>query len=235
MKEKIAEKINQINSFFNYFYLNKENFSKNIQLQLNLLKPLLKFDKDLLSSIEKDKLIFVQNENINKIINKNIKENSKENIDLINIKKLDLLLSIIKRLNMDLKYNKEKLITSIKSNEIEFEKELKDNNFDLLMKTYHEKFGKITDKLNKNNNNIDMSCITNDDMNKNKNIILEQKKEINDIVKKNKELDLILYDLKKQLNNYKDLPTEINQMKNLVEIKKEEYKALLIDKKVKNL
>ena len=235
MEEKIAEKINQINSFFNYFYLNKENFSKNIQLQLNLLKPLLKFDKDLLSSIEKDKLIFVQSENINKIINKNIKENSKENIDLINIKKLDLLLSIIKRLNMDLKYNKEKLITSIKSNEIEFEKELKDNNFDLLMKTYDEKFGKITDKLNKNNNNIGMSCITNDDINKNKNIILEQKKEINDIVKKNKELDLILYDLKKQLNNYKDLPTEINQMKNLVEIKKEEYKALLIDKKVKNL
>ncbi len=235
MEEKIAEKINQINSFFNYFYLNKENFSKNIQLQLNLLKPLLKFDKDLLSSIEKDKLIFVQSENINKIINKNIKENSKENIDLINIKKLDLLLSIIKRLNMDLKYNKEKLITSIKSNEIEFEKELKDNNFDLLMKTYDEKFGKITDKLNKNNNNIGMSCITNDDINKNKNIILEQKKEINDLVKKNKELDLILYDLKKQLNNYKDLPTEINQMKNLVEIKKEEYKALLIDKKVKNL
>ena len=235
MEQKIEEKIKQINSFFNYFYLSKENFSKNIQLQLNLLKPLLKLDKDLLSSIEKDKLIFIQNENLNKIIKSRIKENNnKEDIDLINIKKLDLLLSIIKRLNMDLKYNKEKLTTNIKSNEIEFEKELKDNNYDLLMKAYDEKFGKINDKLNKGNNS-DMNFIYNDDLNKNKIDIIESKKEINDIAKKNKELDLILYDLKKQLNNYKDLPTEIEQMKNLVEIKKEEYNALLIDKKVKNL
>ena len=233
MEQKIAEKINEIKYFFNYFYLNQENFSKNIQLQLNLLKPLLKFDKDLLSSIERDKLIFVQSENINKIIKSSIKEsNEKENNDLINLKKLDLLLSIIRRLNMDLKYNKDKLLTNIKSNEIELEKELKDNNYDLLMKTYDEKFGKINDKINKSNNNI---FISNDDIEKNKNVIVEQKNEIDDIVKKNKELDLILYDLKKQLNNFKDLPTEVDQMKNLVEIKKEEYKALLIDKKVKNL
>ena len=234
MEQKIAEKINEIKYFFNYFYLNQENFSKNIQLQLNLLKPLLKFDKDLLSSIERDKLIFVQSENLNKIIKNSIKEsNEKENNDLINLKKLDLLLSIIRRLNMDLKYNKDKLITNIKSNEIELEKELKDNNYDLLMKTYDEKFGKINDKINKSNNNN--MFISNDDIEKNKNVIVEQKNEIDDIVKKNKELDLILYDLKKQLNNFKDLPTEVDQMKNLVEIKKEEYKALLIDKKVKNL
>ena len=66
-------------------------------------------------------------------------------------------------------------------------------------------------------------------------MVVEQKKEIDEIAKKNKDLDLILYDLKKQLNNFKDLPTEVSQMRNLVEIKKEEYKALLIDKKVKNL
>ena len=65
--------------------------------------------------------------------------------------------------------------------------------------------------------------------------ILTKCNEILEIAKKNKELDLIIFDLKKQLSNYKDLPTEINQMKNLVEIKKEEYKALLIDKKVNNL
>ena len=236
MEQKIAQKNYDLNSFFNYFYLNKENFSKNILLQLNLLKPLLKFDKELLSSIEKDKLIFVQSTNVNKIIKSNQNDNyGKNKIDLLNIKKLDLLLTIIKRFNMDLKYNKDKIITNFKSNEIEFEKELKDNNYDLLLKSYDEKFGKINERGLINNKNSNPNFISNEDLNKNKNIIIEQKKEIDEIAKKNKDLDLILYDLKKQLNNFKDLPTEVSQMRNLVEIKKEEYKALLIDKKVKNL
>ena len=233
MEQTIEQKIYELNSFFNYFYLNKENFSKNIQLQLNLLKPLLKFDKNLLSSIEREKLIFVQNENINNIIKKNQNENNTKT-DLINIKKLDLLLSIAKRINMDLKYNKDKIINSFQSNEIEFEKELKDINYDLLLKAYEEKFGKINERGLFNNKSINPNFISNEDLIKNKNMIIEQKKEIEEIGQKNKDLDLILYDLKKQLNNYKDLPTEVNQMRNLVEIKKEEYKALLIDKKVNN-
>ena len=155
-------------------------------------------------------------------------------METINIKKLDLLLSIAKKFNLDLKYNKDKIMTSFKSNEIEFEKELKDINFDMLLKTYDEKFGKINEKGLFNNSNINPNFITNEDLIKNKNIIDEHKKEIEEINKKNKELDLVLYDLKKQLNNFKDLPTEVNQMKNLVEIKKEEYKALLIDKNNKN-
>ena len=155
-------------------------------------------------------------------------------METINIKKLDLLLSIAKKFNLDLKYNKDKIMTSFKSNEIEFEKELKDINFDMLLKTYDEKFGKINEKGLFNNSNINPNFITNEDLIKNKNIIDEHKKEIEEINKKNKELDLVLYDLKKQLSNFKDLPTEVNQMKNLVEIKKEEYKALLIDKNNKN-
>lgn len=233
MENAIEQKIFELNSFFNYFYLNRENFSKNIQLQLNLLKPLLKFDKELLSSIERDKLIFIQSENINEIIRKQ-ENNDINKMETINIKKLDLLLSIAKKFNLDLKYNKDKIMTSFKSNEIEFEKELKDINFDMLLKTYDEKFGKINEKGLFNNSNINPNFITNEDLIKNKNIIDEHKKEIEEINKKNKELDLVLYDLKKQLSNFKDLPTEVNQMKNLVEIKKEEYKALLIDKNNKN-
>jgi hypothetical protein len=236
MEPTIEQKIYELNSFFNYFYLNKENFSKNIQLQLNLLKPLLKFDKNLLSSIEKDKLIFVQNENISEIIKSGQQDNStKKNIDMINIKKLDLLLSIAKRFNMDLKYNKDKMLTNFKSNEFEFEKDLKDVNFDLLLKSYDEKFGKLNERGLINNKGINPNFISSENLIKNKDMVIEQKKEIEEIAKKNKELDLIIFDLKKQLSNYKDLPTEINQMKNLVEIKKEEYKALLIDKKVNNL
>jgi len=233
MENAIEQKIFELNSFFNFFYLNRENFSKNIQLQLNLLKPLLKFDKELLSSIERDKLIFIQSENINEIIRKQ-ENNDINKMETINIKKLDLLLSIAKKFNLDLKYNKDKIMTSFKSNEIEFEKELKDINFDMLLKTYDEKFGKINEKGLFNNSNINPNFITNEDLIKNKNIIDEHKKEIEEINKKNKELDLVLYDLKKQLSNFKDLPTEVNQMKNLVEIKKEEYKALLIDKNNKN-
>ena len=229
MEQTLDKKIFNLNSFFNYFYLNQENFSKNIQLQLNLLKPLLKFDKKYLSSIESDKLIFVQGENLNNEISN--KEEQKN--DIINLKKLESLNAIVKRFNMDLKYNKEKMKNNYKSNEIDFEKKVKDINYDLLLKTYDEKFGKIIKSISdKNNKGCDN--ISNDDLNRNKNEIINHKKEIEEIAQKNKDLDLILYDLKKKLNNYKNLPTDLNQMKNLVEIKKEEYKSLLIDKKGKN-
>ena len=228
MEPTIEQKIYELNSFFNYFYLNKENFSKNIQLQLKLLKPFLKFEKDLLSTLEKDKLIFVQSENICNIIKNN--DESNKNF-LKEMKRLDLLYSIVKRFNMDLKYNKEKMTNNYKSNEIDFEKKINDINYDLLLKKYEEQFGDII----KNNKNIDSDYISNEEIIKNKNQILNYKKEIEEISKKNKDIDLKLYELKKKLNNYKDLPTEIGQMKNFVEIKKEEYKSLLIDNKNKKI
>ena len=229
MEQTLDKKIFYLNSFFNYFYLNKENFSKSIQLQLKLLKPLLKFDKDFLSSLDKEKLIFIQSEDVNNIIKNNIEEN-KNNIKVM--KKLELLYSIVKRFNMDLKYNKEKMHNNYKSNEIEFEKKIKDINYDILLKTYEEKFGNLINNLinDKNTNN---DKIINDELVSNKNEVIQHKKEIEEIAQKNKELDLILYDLKKKFGNFKDLPTEIDQMKKLVEIKKEEYKSLLIDKKNK--
>ena len=226
MEQTLDKKIFYLNSFFNYFYLNKENFSKSIQLQLKLLKPLLKFDKDFLSSLDKEKLIFIQSEDVNNIIKNNIEEN-KNNIKVM--KKLELLYSIVKRFNMDLKYNKEKMHNNYKSNEIEFEKKIKDINYDILLKTYEEKFGSLIKNLinDKNTNN---DKIINDELVSNKNEVIQHKKEIEEIAQKNKELDLILYDLKKKFGNFKDLPTEIDQMKKLVEIKKEEYKSLLTDK-----
>ena len=226
MEPTLDMKIFYLNSFFNYFYLNKENFSKNIQLQLNLLKPILKFEKELLSTLEKDKLIFVQSEIICNIIKNN--DESNKNF-LKDMKRLDLLYSIVKRFNMDLKYKKEKMSNNYKSNEIDFEKKLNDINYDLLLKKYEEQFGDII----KNNKNIDSTYISNEEIIKNKNQILNYKKEIEEISKKNKDKDLKLYDLKNKLNSYKDLPTEIAQLKNFVEIKKEEYKSLLIDNKNK--
>ena len=228
MEPTLDKKIFCLNSFFSYFYLNKENFSKNIQLQLKLLKPFLKFEKDLLSTLEKDKLIFVQSENICNIIKNN--DESNKNF-LKEMKRLDLLYSIVKRFNMDLKYNKEKMTNNYKSNEIDFEKKINDINYDLLLKKYEEQFGDII----KNNKNIDSDYISNEEIIKNKNQILNYKKEIEEISKKNKDIDLKLYELKKKLNNYKDLPTEIGQMENFVEIKKEEYKSLLIDNKNKKI
>ena len=226
MEQTLDKKIFYLNSFFNYFYLNKENFSKSIQLQLKLLKPLLKFDKDFLSSLDKEKLIFIQSEDVNNIIKNNIEEN-KNNIKVM--KKLELLYSIVKRFNMDLKYNIEKLHNNYKSNEIEFEKKIKDINYDILLKTYEEKFGSLINNL-MNDKNTNNDKIINDELVSNKNEVIQHKKEIEEIAQKNKELDLILYDLKKKFGNFKDLPTEIDQMKKLVEIKKEEYKSLLIDK-----
>ena len=232
MEQTLDKKIFNLEAFFNYFYLNKENFSKNIQLQLNLLKPLIKFEKDFLSSVEKDKLIFVQSENINNIMRQSNEEEKNRTKEL---KKLDLLYSIVKRFNMDLKYNKEKMLNYYGANEIDFEKKFKDINYDILLKTYEEKFGNINKNIINANKSQNNNNISNEELLKNKNEIIKYKKEIEEMAQKNKEIDLILYDLKKKLNNYKDLPTEINQMRNLVEIKKEEYKSLLMDKKEKNV
>ena len=185
MEPTLDTKIFCLNSFFSYFYLNKENFSKNIQLQLKLLKPFLKFEKDLLSTLEKDKLIFVQSENICNIIKNN--DESNKNF-LKEMKRLDLLYSIVKRFNMDLKYNKEKMTNNYKSNEIDFEKKINDINYDLLLKKYEEQFGDII----KNNKNIDSDYISNEEIIKNKNQILNYKKEIEEISKKNKDIDLKL-------------------------------------------
>ena len=224
MEPTLDMKILYLNSFFNYFYLNKENFSKNIQLQLNLLKPCLKFEKRLLSSIEKDKLLFVHSDSISNKM-KNNEEDDK--IVLKEMKKLDLLYSIVKRFNLDLKYNKEKMLNSYISNEIEFEKKIQDINYDILLKKYYE----LSETIVKKNKNIDNNYISNEELIKNKYETFNAKKEIDEIEKKNQKIDLKLYDLKKKLNNYKDLPLEINQIKNLIEIKKEEYKSLLISKK----
>ena len=185
MEPTLDTKIFCLNSFFSYFYLNKENFSKNIQLQLKLLKPFLKFEKDLLSTLEKDKLIFVQSENISNIIKNN--DESNKNF-LKEMKRLDLLYSIVKRFNMDLKYNKEKMTNNYKSNEIDFEKKINDINYDLLLKKYEEQFGDII----KNNKNIDSDYISNEEIIKNNNQILNYKKQIEEISKKNKDIDLKL-------------------------------------------
>ena len=224
MEPTLDMKILYLNSFFNYFYLNKENFSKNIQLQLNLLKPCLKFEKRLLSSIEKDKLLFVHSDSISNKM-KNNEEDDK--IVLKEMKKLDLLYSIVKRFNLDLKYNKEKMLNSYISNEIEFEKKIQDINYDILLKKYYE----LSETIVKKNKNIDNNYISNEELIKNKYETFNAKKEIDEIVKKNQKIDLKIYDLKKKLNNYIDLPLEIDQIKNLIEIKKEEYKSLLISKK----
>ena len=85
---------------------------------------------------------------------------------------LDLLYSIVKRFNMDLKYNKEKMHNNYKSNEIDFEKTFKDINYDILLKTYEEKFGNIsknifnTSKKEKNDDDTDKENNKEKDKNK---------------------------------------------------------------------
>ena len=231
MEETLDQKIKYLTEFFKYFYLNKENFSKNIQLQLNLLKPKLKFQKDLLTTTEKDKLIFIQSNNINEIIcNTNSTPNNPTN-DTVCLKKLDLLYSIAKKINLDLKFNKEKMSNSYKADDIAFEKEIKEINFDMLLNDFEEKFGKFNKSGLISNKNINPSFITNENLKNSIKEIEKQKSEINEIIAKNEQLDMILLDLEQQLKAYKDLPTDINQIRTLVEIKKEEYKNLNNSKK----
>ena len=64
MEKSIDERIEYLNKFFNYFHLNNENFSKSLQNDIQVITPILKYNEELLTTSEKEKMIFLS-ENLN--------------------------------------------------------------------------------------------------------------------------------------------------------------------------
>ena len=61
--------------------------------------------------------------------------------------------------------------------------------------------------------------------------VQEEKIKIEELYKKKLELEKDIYDLEKIKNNYNNLPADLEQIKKLVLIKKEEYQNLKQNKK----
>ena len=138
--------------------------------------------------------------------------------------KLDTLINILKKMNLELKYQKEKMKQQIEAEELKYNKDKFEPNIDFIQKEFsnNEKTYMQYKGLDEFNDNIQYEKLV-EMINK----IEAFKQEIETIYAENEELEKEKKDLKAKLKMYYNLPIDINQMQQLIDIKKEEYQILL--------
>ena len=208
MEETIKNKIEYFDNFFSYFKINEENFSKNVQTLIKILKPKLKYSENELTVLEKEKLIFFLNKKNDKSLN--IKQNY--------YKDFNFLIDLLKNLNLNLQLEKDNLNKTYENEKINLKKQYNPTiNIDSL--EYIQ---------NNNNNNVYSSEEIINLINK----VRDEKIKIKELYKKKLELEQDIFELEKIKNNYNNLPADLEQIKKLVLIKKEEYQNLKQNKKI---
>lgn len=208
MEETIKNKIEYFDNFFSYFKINEENFSKNVQTLIKILKPKLKYSENELTVLEKEKLIFFLNKKNDKSLN--IKQNY--------YKDFNFLIDLLKNLNLNLQLEKDNLNKTYENEKINLKKQYNPTiNIDSL--EYIQ---------NNNNNNVYSSEEIINLINK----VRDEKIKIEELYKKKLELEQDIFELEKIKNNYNNLPADLEQIKKLVLIKKEEYQNLKQNKKI---
>ena len=113
MEETIKNKIEYFDNFFSYFKINEENFSKNVQTLIKILKPKLKYSENELTVLEKEKLIFFLNKKNDKSLN--IKQNY--------YKDFNFLIDLLKNLNLNLQLEKDNLNKTYENEKINLKKQ----------------------------------------------------------------------------------------------------------------
>lgn len=211
--DELNEKIDYLQSFFDFFLLNSTNFSKSLQNEINLFAPLIKLNEEVFTASFKDKLIFTG-------------ENS-SSYNSFDEKKLDMLIKVLSKINLELKYNKEKNEKRIQAEEINYNKEKMNNIMEEVSKAFEKNEKKyMTQEKTDNDDNITVNTV---------NELIEQieslKKEIEEIHKENEELDKEKKYYEDKLKNFCNLPTDMNQIKKMIEVKKAEFELLLKTKK----
>ena len=209
MEETIKNKIEYFDNFFSYFKINEENFSKNVQTLIKILKPKLKYSENELTVLEKEKLIFFLNKKNDKSLN--IKQNY--------YKDFNFLIDLLKNLNLNLQLEKDNLNKTYENEKINLKKQYNPTiNIDSLEYIQN----------NNNNNNVYSSEEILNLINK----VRDEKMKIEELYKKKLELEQDIFELEKIKNNYNNLPADLEQIKKLVLIKKEEYQNLKQNKKI---
>ena len=204
MEKTIDDKIDYLNKFFNYFHINDENFSKSLQNDIQIITPILKYNEELLTSSEKEKMIFFS-ESLNE------EKEKKEEISNINI--LDNLIKVLKHINLELKIQNDKLNISYEAQKINFEKEQENTSFKNTINNFEKLNIKIPFSNIPQTNDI-LSTLNN---------IHQIKEEIKIEKQKRDEINKELQEEKVKFKNFYNLPCDINQIRKLVEIKREEY------------
>ena len=204
MEKTIDEKIDYLNKFFNYFHINDENFSKSLQNDIQLITPNLKFNEELLTTSEKEKMIF---------FSESLNEEKEKKDEISNINTLDSLIKILKHINLELKIQNDKLNISYEAQKINFEKEQVNTSFQNTINNFEKLNIKIPYGNIPQTNDI-LSTLNN---------IHQIKEEIKIEKQKRDEINKELQEEKVKFKNFYNLPCDINQIRNLVEIKREEY------------
>ena len=211
IKIELEKKIQFFEFFFNYFKLNKEFFSKALQNDIKILTPLLKENEDLLTTTEKQKLIFINDKS-----NSNYTSNSN-----IYLNQLQTLLKSLRKLNLELKMKNEKLENNTKEEIYDFNKSFKNPEFELVYNEYTDLIKQLEESTT-----FKEDSILDEELTK----IKELKKDIKKIFDVNEKLRKEREALENRINSFYNLPPDITQIRILIEIKKEEYKSLCLKK-----
>lgn len=203
----LKEKITQLENLFNYFNLSEANFSKSLINDLNAMSPKIKTSEKHFTAIERTNLIF-----INEIENNRVQS-------IVSNEQIAMLLKILKRMNLELQNQEERLNTDIMAQQINFDKKA-------FSPVFGDLFKKCKGELNRLESKIHKADLYKEELNKRIDKCEEIKGDINQLFQENCELNRKKEDLKYELKKYSSLPTDVNQIKTLIEIKKEELKAL---------
>jgi hypothetical protein len=220
--------------YLEFFGLGEENFSKSLRSQLDKFVKEIKNNQDLFTFLEKENLIFV-----------NSKFSDDENIDSsickLELKKLESIRHLIKNLNLKLKIEKEKLNTANinRRNKLitgETNKNSPSNNetfnklnLDFVVNKLQALVDKNSKNKNYNKNNFDELSQGNNldsviiDSESSLNKISDLKNKILTLNEKNKILKNQKIDYENKIKKFCNLPSDINKIKEMINLKKEEY------------
>lgn len=226
-------------NYLEFFGLSDENFSKTLRSQLEKFVEEIKYNKEIFTTFEKEKLLFTEftDDKPKKTFSQN-DDQSIQSMKLYNNKNLDILLLNLKNLNHKLKIEKEKKSKenlNLANRQTEKNSPIDDNTFKI---NFEFVFSKIQKIINQNQNNrLDYKENNYSTTNKNPNHhnhinssdidhVLSLKKNILELNEKNKNLKQEKLEYEKKLNKFCNLPSDINKIKEMIRLKKEEYLSL---------
>jgi hypothetical protein len=199
--------------FLCYFNIEESNFSKAVNFDLENFSKKLKFLEQYLTNFEKEGIIFVMKENKNIL-----------NIEIMHkLKILELLANKLKTLNLKILKEQEKLSQNkeaLKYNKVDnlFLKE------DYIMKNIRKLVGS-----NENYKNFDFEN-SQKEINRVSNLKIEISNEMKELEEIKKEKESYL----KKVNQYCNLPADVEKIKEMIHIKKEELNEINMYLQYKN-
>jgi hypothetical protein len=229
---------NQINkNYLEFFGLGDENFSKSLRSQLEKFIKEIKYNKEIFTTLEKEKLMFIENK-----ANQSCSEIDDDlSIYICNKKNLETLRLNLKNLNLKLKIEKEKIGTENlnKRNKLLASEKNTLKNDDGFKINFDFVLNKIQTIVNQNKNNRNDYRQNLKSASLNENIceqkpnnsssfekILSFKNKIIELNEENKILKQEKSEYEKKLNKFLNLPSDLNKIKEMIRLKKEEYSSL---------